>query len=69
MHGVILTWFHARDSFVFIIIKRLEEADLLWLMATALPLCPGIKSKFTTWTFVMSLYHRAKNIKREIMPQ
>ncbi len=67
---LILMWFHlhARDPFVFIIIIRLEEADLLGLVATVMPLCLGIKNNFTTWTFVMSPHHRTRNIKREIVP-
>lgn len=44
-----LMWFHlhARDPFVFIIIIRLEEADLLGLVETAMPLCLEIKNNFT----------------------
>ena len=53
---------HARDPFVFIIIIRLEEADLLELMARVMPLCLGIKNNFTTSTFVMSPLHRTRNI-------
>lgn len=70
-HTEILMWFHlhARDPFVFIIIIRLEEADLLGLVATAMPLCLGIKNNFTTWTFVMSPHHRIRDIKREIVPR
>lgn len=66
---VILMCFHlhARDPFVFIIIIRLEEADLLGLVATAMPLCLGIKNNFTTWTFVISPHHRTGDVKREIV--
>lgn len=66
---VILMWFHlhARDPFVFIIIIRLEEADLLGLVETAMPLCLEIKNNFTAWTFVMSPQHRIGDIKREIV--
>lgn len=69
--SVILMWFHlhAKDLFVFIIIIQLEEADLLGLVATVMPLCLGIKNYFTTWTFVMSLHHRSISIKREIVPR
>lgn len=67
---VILMWFylHATNSFVFIIITRLEEADLFGLVATVMPLCLSIKNNFTTWTFVMSRHHRTRNIRREIVP-
>lgn len=68
-YGVILMWFHlhARDAFVFIIITRLEEADLLGLLATVMPFCLGIKNNLTTRTFVMSQHYRTSNI-REIVP-
>lgn len=68
---VILMWFHlhATDSFVFIIITRLGEADLFGLVATVMPLCLSIKNNFTTWTFVMSRHHRTRNIRREIEPR
>ena len=67
---VSLMWFHlhARDPFVFIIIIRLEEADLLGLVATVMPLCQDIKNNFSRRMFVMSPVHRAGNIKREIVP-
>lgn len=66
---VILMWFHlhARDPFVFIIIIRLEEADLLGLVETAMPLCLEIKNNFTAWMFVMSPQHRIGDIKTEIV--
>lgn len=67
----ILMWFyfHARGPFVSIIIIRLEDGDLLGLMATVMPLCLDIKNNFTTWTFVMSLYYRTRNIRKEIEPR
>lgn len=45
--AVILVWFHlhARDPFVFIIITRLEETDLLGLVEMAMPLCLQITKK------------------------
>lgn len=67
---VILMWFHlhVRGPFVFIIITRLEEADLSGLMEAAMPLCLDTKNNFTAWTFVMSAQHRTGDIKREIVP-
>lgn len=48
--AVILMWFHlhARDPFVFIIITRPEETDLLGLVEMAMPLCLRIEKKNKT---------------------
>lgn len=67
-HSRASLWFHARQPFVSIIIARLKDGDLLGLMETVMPLCPGIKNRFTTCTFVMSLYYRTRDIRREIVP-
>lgn len=69
-YTIIPMWFHldVRNPFVFIIIIRLEEADLLGLVETAMPLCHTKKPHFTAWTFVMSSQRRTGDIKREMVP-
>lgn len=68
-HAVILMWFHlhAKDPFVFIIITRLEETDLLGLVEMAMPLCLRIKKKQLRCLDVMSTQHRPETFRDTAM--